>query len=189
MKYLFENRYKGVCDKDGCDYASYRLGDHDYYGKGGKFELDTSNKMTVITQFLTSDGTNNGDLVEVRRLYKVNGQVVENSKPSIGELNQYESITDDYCRDSKNLFGDYDDHTNKGGLQKMGDSMKKGMVLVLSLWDDHEAHMLWLDSNYPEDADPNQPGIARGPCSTDSGNPDDVQNQQAGATVKFSNMG
>ena len=33
----------------------------------------------------------------------------------------------------------------------MGDSMARGQVLVLSLWDDHEAHMLWLDSDYPLD--------------------------------------
>ena len=30
--------------------------------------------------------------------------------------------------------------------------MENGMVLVLSLWDDHEAGMLWLDSNFPADA-------------------------------------
>ena len=47
-----------------------------------------------------------------------------------------------------------------------------GMVLILSLWDDHAAHMLWLDSNYPADGDPSVPGIARGPCSTDSGDPE-----------------
>ena len=63
------------------------------------------------------------------------------------------------------------------------------MVLILSLWDDHAAHMLWLDSNYPADGDASVPGIARGPCPTDSGNPPDVENEQADATVKFSNIG
>jgi len=29
--------------------------------------------------------------------------------------------------------------------------MENGMVLVMSLWDDHEAYMLWLDSDYPLD--------------------------------------
>ena len=60
------------------------------------------------------------------------------------------------------------------------------MVLILSLWDDHAAHMLWLDSNYPADGDASVPGIARGPCPTDSGNPPDVENEQADATVKDS---
>merc|ERR1712111_57560 len=73
--------------------------------------------------------------------------------------------------ESKGLFGDYNDHEVKGGLKGMGDAMKRGMVLVLSLWDDHAAHMLWLDSNYPPDGDAMQPGVARGPCSTDSGDP------------------
>ena len=29
--------------------------------------------------------------------------------------------------------------------------MGRGMVLVMSLWDDHDANMLWLDSDYPLD--------------------------------------
>ena len=106
-------RYDGVCDKDGCDFASYRLGDQNYYGKGQNFKINTENKMTVVTQFITSDGTDNGDLVEVRRIYKVNGQIIENSKPSFDEISQYDSLTDDFCMDAKNLFGDYDDHSNK----------------------------------------------------------------------------
>ena len=34
----------------------------------------------------------------------------------------------------------------------MSESMSRGMVLVMSLWDDHDARMLWLDSKYPVDA-------------------------------------
>lgn len=43
------------------------------------------------------------------------------------------------------------------------------MVLVMSLWDDYAEHMLWLDSNYPLNKNPAQPGVARGPCATTSG--------------------
>ena len=71
----------------------------------------------------------------------------------------------------------------------MGDAMKRGMVLVMSLWDDHAAQMLWLDSNYPVGCDPMQPGCHRGPCPTDSGVPSDVENQQADATVVYSKIG
>ena len=39
----------------------------------------------------------------------------------------------------------------KGGMKAFGDAMDNGMVLVLSLWGDFEAHMLWLDSSYPLD--------------------------------------
>ena len=35
--------------------------------------------MTVVTQFVTSDGTDNGDLVEIRRVYVQDGQVIEDS--------------------------------------------------------------------------------------------------------------
>ncbi|RXW21727.1 hypothetical protein EST38_g4127 [Candolleomyces aberdarensis] len=38
----------------------------------------------------------------------------------------------------------------------MDRSLAKGHVLVLSVWDDHTANMLWLDSSYPADADPNK---------------------------------
>jgi len=58
----------------------------------------------------------------------------------------------------------------------------------MSLWDDHEVHMLWLDSNYPTTADPTKPGIARGGCSTDSGKPEDVEANAPNSNVKFSNI-
>ena len=55
---------------------------------------------------------------------------------------QHDSITDDFCRSIKGLFGDYDDHEELGGLNKMGQAMKRGLVLVMSLWDDHDANMV-----------------------------------------------
>ena len=65
------------------------------------------------------------------------------------DVTAYDSITEEMCDTTKTLFGDFNDHKVKGGLQQMGVAMKKGMVLVMSLWDDHDANMLWLDSNYP----------------------------------------
>lgn len=70
----------------------------------------------------------------------------------------------------------------------MGESLKRGMVLVLSIWDDHEANMLWLDSDYPLNLDPSKPGVKRGPCSRDSGKPSDVESQFPTSTVKYSNI-
>jgi cellulose 1,4-beta-cellobiosidase len=64
-----DHRYDGVCDKDGCDFATYRFGDHKFYGMGDEFTVDTSRKFTVVTQFLTHDNTDDGDVVEVRRKY------------------------------------------------------------------------------------------------------------------------
>ena len=41
--------------------------------------VDTEKPMTVVTQFITDDGTDNGDLVEIRRLYLQDGDIIENS--------------------------------------------------------------------------------------------------------------
>lgn len=57
----------------------------------------------------------------------------------------------------------------------MGEALGRGMVLVMSIWDDHEAHMLWLDSTYPTDQTASDPGAKRGPCATSSGDPKDVE--------------
>merc|ERR1712107_863277 len=61
-----------------------------------------------------------------------------------------------------------------------------GVVLVMSLWDDHYANMLWLDSTYPVDS--SDPGAERGDCSTDSGKPTDVESAQANSHVIFSDI-
>merc|ERR1719346_461303 len=183
-----DERYDGVCDKDGCDYASFRLGDQSFWGPGSDFTVDSSQVVTVVTQFITADGTDTGELVEIRRKYVQNGNVIENSVMNIDGFEQYDSITEDFCQNYKVAFNDYDDHTIKGGLKVMGESLARGHVLVMSLWDDHEANMLWLDSNYPPDCDTDVPGCARGPCPEDSGVPADVEAEQAESTVYFSNI-
>jgi len=181
------DRYKGVCDKNGCDFNSYRMGNHGFYGKGGS-GVDTSKPFTVITQWITKDGTANGDLVEIRRFYKQNGKLIPNSEVSISGMKSYNSVTDQYCNDESTTFGDPNYFEDKGGLKGLGASLARGHVLAMSLWDDHTANMLWLDSNYPTDVSTSQPGIIRGPCSTSSGVPSDVESQNASASVKYSNI-
>ena len=66
-------RYKGTCDKDGCDLNPFRAGVEDFFGPGKT--IDTNQKFTVVTQFITTDGTDNGDLKEVKRFFVQNGQV------------------------------------------------------------------------------------------------------------------
>ena len=39
-------------------------------------------------------------------------------------------------RPLQEAFGDVDDYTRKGGLKTMGEALDRGMVLVMSLWDD-----------------------------------------------------
>jgi len=150
--------------------------------------VDTSKPFTVVTQWISSDNTDKGDLVEIRRLYVQNGKVIPNSKSSFPNLKAYDSVSDQYCKDQKGLFGDRPDFETKGGLKALGQSLDRGHVLVLSLWDDHEVHMLWLDSNYPTTVDPSKPGIARGSCDINSGKPDDVESKYPNSNVKFSNI-
>eukprot|EP00727_Mastigamoeba_balamuthi_P007849 m51a1_g3685 putative glycoside hydrolase (534) ;mRNA; f:332177-334259 len=180
------NRYKGVCDKDGCDSNPYRMGDREFYGPGKT--VDTTRPFTVVTQFVTHDGTDAGDLVEIRRFYKQGGRVIANSQAKAAGLTAYNSVTDAMCRAQKSVFGDRDDFAAKGGLKAHGEMLRRGMVLVLSLWDDHDVNMLWLDSNSPAGADASKPGVARGSCPTSSGKPNEVENAHPNAQVVFSNI-
>jgi cellulose 1,4-beta-cellobiosidase len=181
------DRYATVCDPDGCDFNSFRMGDKSFYGPGLK--LDTKKKLTVVTQFITDSGTATGNLKEIRRLYVQNNVVIQNSKVNVPGMDAYDSITDDYCDAQKTVFGDTKQFQKQGGLARMGKAMANGMVLVMSVWDDHAVNMLWLDSvAYPTDADPSKPGIARGTCSTTSGAPTDVETNSPNASVTYSNI-
>lgn len=177
-----DDRYAGTCDANGCDFNPFRVGVKDFYGKGKT--VDTSKKMTVVTQFIGS-GSN---LQELKRFYVQDGKVISNPEPTVEGLSG-NSITQPWCDAQKTAFQEevypFNDH---GGMASMGKAIQEGMVLVMSLWSDHYANMLWLDSNYPLDKDPSQPGIARGECATDSGKPDDVERDHPNAQVTFSNI-
>lgn len=145
--------------------------------------------MTVVTQFLSSDNTNDGDLVEIKRIFVQNGKVIPHAFTNLPGLSkQFNSLTDENCGALKTLMGDVNDFKIKGGMKGMGEALKRGMVLTMSLWDDHYAHMLWLDSAYPLDKPPTDPGVTRGPCATSSGDPKDVESKQAHAHVKYFNV-
>lgn len=180
-------RYDGVCDKDGCDFNSYRLGDQDFFGRKEKFVLDSTQPLTVVTQFMTSDGTDSGDLIEIRRLYVQNGKVVPNSESKISGVHG-SSVTDQFCTEVKQTFGDINDFGRKGGMKAMGEALDRGMVLVFSLWDDPLANMLWLDSQYPLNKDKSTPGVLRGPCKTTTGKTKYVRTNFPHSSVTYSNI-
>merc|ERR1719336_303913 len=69
----------------------------------------------------------------------------------------------------------------------MGKALERGMVLVLSLWDDTLSHMLWLDSSAGKGGK-TKPGVLRGPCKTNSGVPQEVRGKYASASVKYTNF-
>ncbi|KAL9107179.1 MAG: hypothetical protein Q9227_007879 [Pyrenula ochraceoflavens] len=177
-------RYGQYCDPDGCDFNSYRMGVKNFYGPG--MTVDTKSKVTVVTQFVTADGTDTGTLSAIKRIYVQNGKVIANSNSAVSGVTG-NSITQSFCDAQKKAFGDTNEFDTMGGLAAMGNALKNGMALVLSIWDDHYAGMLWLDSNYPTDKSATSPGVARGTCATTSGNPSDVESSSS-TQVVYSNI-
>jgi cellulose 1,4-beta-cellobiosidase len=74
---IFLERYSGICDPDGCDFNSYRMGDTSFLGPGKT--VDTSQKFTIVTQFIGSGST----LTEIKRFYVQGGKVIPNSQSTI----------------------------------------------------------------------------------------------------------
>jgi len=181
-------RYSGVCDKDGCDINPFRMGNRTFFGRGEEFSVNTLRPMTVVTQFLTHDGTDDGDLVEMRRFYVQEGRVIHSPPTVILDDKATDSITDQFCVDKKTLFDDVNDYQIKGGSQNMGNSLDRGHVMAISLWDDVEVNMLWLDSVYPLDKPENDPGVRRGDCPGGvTSTPSYVRSEHPDGYVRFSN--
>lgn len=177
-----DERSNGYCDKSGCDFNSYRMGDTTFYGAGDT--VDTSSPFTIVTQFITDDGTATGTLSEIKRFYQQGGKTIPNSESTISGVTG-NSITDSFCDAQKTAFNDTNDFKAKGGLAKMGTSLTD-MVLVLSIWDDTAVSMNWLDSTYPVGS--TGPGAVRGPCDPAAGLPATVEQAHPDATVIYSNI-
>merc|ERR1719163_1067464 len=60
------------------------------------------------------------------------------------------------------------------------------MVLTLSLWDDHEVSMIWLDASDPING--TGPGVKRGTCAWNSGNYSILEAAHPNSSVRFSNI-
>lgn len=153
------------------------MGNTSFYGPGKI--VDTTKPVTVVTQFLGNP------LREIKRFYVQNGVVIPNSVSNIAGVTG-NSITTEFCDASKAAFGDVDPFKRLGGMANMGEALGKGMVLAMSLWNDHYANMLWLDSTYP--IDKTAPGGPRGTCPTDGGKPAQTEAQYPNAQVVFSNI-
>merc|ERR1712070_918919 len=180
-----EDRFSGLCDKNGCDIQPHRLGTHDFFGPGSDFQIDSTKPVTVTTQFITNDGSDHGKLVEVKQIYQQDGRTIEHPSYTVNGK-QHQTITDDFCADWVAVTQDGTNFLEKGGLDAVEKAIDAGVVLVMSLWDDHYANMLWLASTYPVGC--SDPGAYRGACSADSGVPADVEVDQAKSHVKFSDI-
>merc|ERR1712151_1047802 len=135
------------------------------------FTIDTTKPVRVVTQFITDDNTDTGKLVEVRRHYRQGDVVIDTPSQKVGGKGPFNSLSVDYCEAELDLFKDGTNFLEKGGFVATDLAFEKGMVLALSLWDDHYANMLWLDSCYPTDSSKTDPGVCRGTCDESSGSP------------------
>ena len=121
------HRFDGVCDKNGCDANPYRQGLHDFYGPGPSFTLDATKPMQVVTQFITDDGTDTGNLVEMRRFYVQDSKFIYPPNPSYTPPGKnYTAISDEMCQVQMTNFSDrFDVFTKKGGIAGMGAAMNQ----------------------------------------------------------------
>lgn len=128
-----DNRHAGMCDPDGCDFNAFRMGDTGFYGTGKT--VDTAKPFTIVTQFVTDDGTDTGTLARINRFYVQGGKVIPNSASAVDGIDPVNYISDNFCKQQKATFGDDNYFATVGGLAGMGKSLQN-MVLVLSVWDD-----------------------------------------------------
>merc|ERR1711862_308070 len=96
------------------------MGNLDFYGRGSQYDVDTLKPMTLVTQFLTTDGTDSGDLSEIRRFYVQDGKVIHSPPSTILGADDSDSITDAFCDAKEGLPPDpgKDLGTPPGGPQK-----------------------------------------------------------------------
>ncbi|KAJ7797724.1 cellobiohydrolaseI [Mycena leptocephala] len=171
--------FRTTCDQAGCDFNSFRMGNTSFFGPG--LTVDTNQKFTVVTQFLGSP------ITSIRRFYVQNGRVIPNSMSTVPGVTG-NAISDSFCAAQKTAFGDTNTFATKGGLATMSRAASAGMVLVMSIGDDHAANMLWLDAPYPPTKAASSPGVARGTCAVNSGAPTTVESQSPNAHVVYSNI-
>ncbi|KAG8731069.1 hypothetical protein FRC10_002061 [Ceratobasidium sp. 414] len=159
----------------GCDFNSFRMGNQTFFGEG----------MTV-------DSSQNVSSSPHHHWYALRDPPPrcpeQQSHPEPLDKHRgnapYDSITEAFCS-PEDRFRRYQ---HKGGLAQMSKAFDQGMVLVMSVWDDHAANMLWLDSDYPMTASGSSPGVHRGSCATTSGVPADVEVSAASAPVAYLNI-
>ncbi|KAK6846326.1 glycoside hydrolase family 7 protein [Apiospora arundinis] len=150
------------CDKGGCGFNPYSQGHKNYYGPGGT--VDTTKPFTVITQFITNDGTTSGTLSQITRKYIQNGKMVASA------VSGGDTLTADGCVAASPSSAKF------GGLPGMGKALGRGMVLTFAIWNDASQFMNWLDSG------------SNGPCSATEGDPALIQKNNPGTHVVFSNI-
>jgi cellulose 1,4-beta-cellobiosidase len=174
------DRFIAPTDRDGCDINAYRLGHQDFYGPGSNFKVNTLQPFTVTTRFHAP----NGVLESIEQFYIQNGVEIHHPlSPGLGNQN---IESDETCADQKQSFTDRNSFAEKGGMKQMGEALERGMVLVVSMWDDIAVSMNWLDSYMGDD--PSAPGALRGPCDPMDGKPEILREAHPDASYTVTNL-
>jgi len=121
------------CDSMGCQFDPLALGSLDYFGPGAR--IDSKEPITVVTQFITDDGTDTGKLSKVRRFYQQHGQTIENAhadEEKFPSLLASNTINDDFCGAQKELQGT---SAGEGYLGRLGQALDNGVVLTAAVFE------------------------------------------------------
>lgn len=121
------------CDSLGCQFDPLELGNYNFFGPGAR--VDSTKPITVVTQFITEDGTDTGKLSKVRRFYTQNGKTIENARPDeekFPSLPSSNTITDDFCAAQKELQGT---SAGEGYLGRLSNALDTGVVLTASVFE------------------------------------------------------
>lgn len=182
----------------GCGNNPFRLGDQSFYGPG--LTVDTTKPFTVVTQFIGGDDATNSSLSEIRRMYIQDGNIIQN--PMVTNISDQSvqlpgTVTEDFC-----TADNASDFLRLGGMQAMGESLARGMVLIFSLWNSDDDFMNCTnnagppsstrdESNYLDADTHTCKGLdseGAGPCAPDAGDPADILKNTPELSVTFSNI-
>merc|ERR1712084_115485 len=95
--------------------------------------------------------------------------------------------TDEFCTKKAKAMKDRDSFREKGGMSSVEASLKAGVTLVLSMWDDIDVHMNWLDSVMDGD-DGSVLGKKRGTCDPKDGDPVTLREKYPKSHVSYTNF-
>merc|ERR1712232_893846 len=122
-----------------------------------------------------------GELTAIEQFYVQDGKEIHHG--NYGPLGGDNMESEASCAAQKVAFGDRNYFHEKGGMKAMGEALDRGMVLVISMWDDIAVNMNWLDAYMGDDT--SAPGATRGPCSLEDGKPETLREKfpDSGYTV------
>ncbi|PLW27200.1 hypothetical protein PCANC_26120 [Puccinia coronata f. sp. avenae] len=174
----------GLCDQSGCGFASQKVDGNGFYGPNKT--IDTQHKFTVVTQFHTSNGTDLGELVEIRQFFVQHGVLIPQQGLRLPGQDFFDSINKSFCESvttrSENEF------QNRGGMEAISRAMDQGLVLVMGIWTGEVTNTLGSIQKVPATRRASLRTINEGICPRETRTQPFVQKHYPHASVKFSNL-